>query len=233
MKKADKGVVEKAVEVVGEGFSVERFVESFDVLAEASGGTVARPCPRLDSVGLTTIAIADVSYFVREGSALDEAALARGEFLVYTAGDDISMPHQAQVSVDALLADGKGRMALHATVNNVDAEGNFLYARRNPYRDIVDSPEAVLENDVYLTGSVLTVRRALYVDFPPMRTDVLRRSRCQALGKATTVADSTDSFSKSTGAVLMGQYRIRGSKNTYDRSTSRFTTEHFTSWLML
>lgn len=39
MKKADKGVVEKVAEVVGEGFSVERFVESFDVLADAAGGT--------------------------------------------------------------------------------------------------------------------------------------------------------------------------------------------------
>lgn len=38
MKKADKGVVDKVAEVVGEGFSVERFVESFDVLAEAAGG---------------------------------------------------------------------------------------------------------------------------------------------------------------------------------------------------
>jgi type I restriction enzyme S subunit len=38
MKKADKGVVEKVAAVVGEGFSVERFVESFDVLAEALGG---------------------------------------------------------------------------------------------------------------------------------------------------------------------------------------------------
>ena len=41
MKKADKGVVEKLAEVVGEGFSVERFVESFDVLAEAAGGIQA------------------------------------------------------------------------------------------------------------------------------------------------------------------------------------------------
>lgn len=141
-------------------------------------------------------------------------AMSRGEFLVYTAGDDISMPHQAQVSVDALLADGKGRMALHATVNNVDAEGNFLYARRNPYRDIVDSPEAVLENDVYLTGSVLTVRRALYVDFPPMRTDVVNEDkviafRCAFFGGAIYVEEPLLTYRAGVGnSTLQGDIML-------------------------
>ena len=103
--------------------------------------------------------------------------MSRGEFLVYVAADDISLPQQTQVSVDALLADDRKRMALHATVTNVDAAGNFLYERWNPHRDIVDSPEAVLDNDVYLTGSVLTVRRGLYADFPKLRTDVVNEDK--------------------------------------------------------
>jgi glycosyltransferase involved in cell wall biosynthesis len=137
-------------------------------------------------------------------------AMSRGEFLVYTAGDDISMPHQAKVSVEALLADAKGRMALHATVNNIDAEGRFLYARWNPYRDISDSPEAVLTNDVYLTGSVLTVRRALYADFPPMRDDVVNEDkviafRCAFFGGAIYIEEPLLTYRAGVGnSTLQG-----------------------------
>ena len=120
--------------------------------------------------------------------------MSRGEFLVYVAGDDASLPHQTQVSVDALLEDGRKRMALHATVTNVDASGNFLYERWNPHRDLVDSPEAVLDNDVYLTGSVLTVRRWLYADFPKLRGDVVNEDkviafRCAFFGGAIYIEE--------------------------------------------
>ena len=120
--------------------------------------------------------------------------MSRGEFLVYVAGDDMSLPQQTQVSVDALLADEHKRMALHATVTNVDASGKFLYERWNPHRDLVDSPEAVLDNDVYLTGSVLTVRRSLYADFPKLRPDVVNEDkviafRCAFFGGAIYVEE--------------------------------------------
>ncbi len=120
--------------------------------------------------------------------------MSRGEFLVYVAGDDISLPQQTQVSVDALCSDERKRMALHATVTNVDASGKFLYERWNPHRNLVDSPVAVLENDVYLTGSVLTVRRSLYADFPKIRADVVNEDkviafRCAFFGGAIYVEE--------------------------------------------
>ena len=106
--------------------------------------------------------------------------LARGEVLVLAAGDDISLPHRTGVSVEAVLNDGLKRRALHATVINMDASGHVLYERRNPYRDVTDSPRAVLERDIYLTGSSVAVLRGMYTYFPALNVDVVNEDKVTA-----------------------------------------------------
>jgi hypothetical protein len=92
--------------------------------------------------------------------------MAKGKYVVMSAGDDVSLPERTGLSVDALINDPRGRMALHSAVTNVDAEGRVLFVRENPHRERLDSPEAVLAHDVYLTGSSVTVDRWLYAGFP-------------------------------------------------------------------
>ena len=141
--------------------------------------------------------------------------MSRGEILVLAAGDDISLPHRTQVSVDALLADSQNRLALHGTVTNVDAFGIKLHDRWNPHRAIVDCPEAVLENDAYLTGSSVAVRRSMYTDFPKLNADVVNEDkvtafRCALFGGAIYLNQPVTMYRAGVGvSTLQGQV-LRG-----------------------
>ncbi len=106
--------------------------------------------------------------------------LARGEFVVLSAADDISLPHRTGMSVRALRDDPQGRRVLHATVLNVAADGTPLHLRRNPHREIFGSPAQVVARDAYLTGSSVVLRRGMYADFPPLNADVVNEDKVTA-----------------------------------------------------
>lgn len=106
--------------------------------------------------------------------------MAAGEYLVLASGDDISLPQRASVSVGTLLDDHQGRLVLHSAVNNMDDAGNMVWLRQNPHRNNFASPQAVIDNDVYLTGSSVTVHRSMYVDFPPLHQGVVNEDKVTA-----------------------------------------------------
>lgn len=141
--------------------------------------------------------------------------MSGGEILVLAAGDDMSLPHRTQVSVDALLADDRQRQALHGTVTNVDASGKTLHDRWNPHRAIVDSPEAVLANDAYLTGSSVAVRRSMYVDFPKLNPDVVNEDkvtafRCAFFGGAIYIDQPVTKYRAGVGVSTLRGEILRG-----------------------
>ena len=106
--------------------------------------------------------------------------MAAGKYVVLSAADDVSLPERTGLSVEALVNDEGGRMALHSAVINVDATGRVLYVRENPHRHRLDSPEAVLAHDVYLTGSSVTVDKWLYAGFPALLPDVVNEDKVTA-----------------------------------------------------
>jgi hypothetical protein len=106
--------------------------------------------------------------------------MAEGKYVVLSAADDVSLPERTGVSVEALVNDEEGRMALHSAVINVDATGRVLYVRENPHRHRLDSPEAVLAHDVYLTGSSVTVDKWMYTGFPALLPDVVNEDKVTA-----------------------------------------------------
>jgi hypothetical protein len=79
-----------------------------------------------------------------------------------------------------LAGDPRRRLALHSAVVNIDAEGHKLYVRQNPYRDLTDEPAVVLERDVYLTGSSVTVDRSIYAGFPQLVEGVVNEDKVTA-----------------------------------------------------
>ncbi|MEO7916820.1 MAG: glycosyltransferase [Dokdonella sp.] len=110
--------------------------------------------------------------------------MAAGDYLVLASGDDVSLPQRASASVHALINDLQGRMALHSAVINMDHEGNTVRLRQNPHRNNMVSPETIIDKDVYLTGSSVTVNKSLYADFPPLHRDVVNEDKVTAFRSA-------------------------------------------------
>ena len=141
--------------------------------------------------------------------------MAEGKYVVLSAADDVSLPERTSLSVDALVNDEQGRMALHSAVVNVDAKGRILYVRENPHRHRLDSPEAVLEHDVYLTGSSVTVDRRLYADFPALLPDVVNEDkvtafRCAFLGGAVYIKQPLVNYRAGVGVSTLNGALLHG-----------------------
>lgn len=135
--------------------------------------------------------------------------LCKGEFIVLSAGDDISLPQRTQVSVEAIATDPYGRHVLHSTVSNMDADGNFIRIRENPHRHATDNPHDVLVRDVYLTGSSVTLRKKMYADFPGLQDDVVNEDkvtafRCAFFGGAIYLDEPLVRYREGVGAATMG-----------------------------
>jgi len=62
----------------------------------------------------------------------------------------------------------------------MSATGQFMRVRGNPHLRHLESPMAVLENDVYPTGSSVTVDRRLYAAFPPLHQNVVNEDKVSA-----------------------------------------------------
>lgn len=142
-------------------------------------------------------------------------SLARGEFVVLAAGDDVSLPQRTRVSVQALQRDPQARRALHSAVANMDADGNFIRIRANPHRDHTQSPLEILRRDVYLTGASVTVRKQLYSDFPPLSDDVVNEDkvtafRCAFSGGAIYLEEPLVRYREGLGAATMGGAILTG-----------------------
>lgn len=144
---------------------------TFELMAEAS-----RACPA-DVQLILNRAAENLGIAEHMNQVL---ALAEGEYIVLAAGDDVSLPERTRRSVEALLSDERGRMALHSSVINIDAKGREIRIRENPHRHLTDSPHEVLSKDVYLTGSSVTVHRSIYSDFPPLLPDVVCEDKVTA-----------------------------------------------------
>lgn len=141
--------------------------------------------------------------------------MADGQYLVLSAADDVSLPERTGRSVDALLDDEHGRMALHSAVINVDAQGQVLYVRENPHRDRLGSPDSVLAHDVYLTGSSVTVDRRLYADFPALLPEVVNEDkvtafRCAFLGGAVYVEQPLVRYRAGVGVSTLNGALLHG-----------------------
>lgn len=141
--------------------------------------------------------------------------LAEGKYIVLSAADDVSLPERTAVSVDALANDAQGRLALHSAVTNVDATGQFLYVRQNPHRHRLGSPEAVLQHEVYLTGSSVTVDRWLYAGFPALLPDVVNEDkvtafRCAFRGGAVYLDKPLVNYRAGTGVSTLNGALLHG-----------------------
>lgn len=141
--------------------------------------------------------------------------MAEGKYLVLSSGDDVSLPERTSLSVDALVNDNQGRMALHSAVINVDANGRILYVRENPHRHRLDSPEEVLAHDVYLTGSSVTVDRWLYAGFPALLPGVVNEDkvtafRCAFLGGAVYLEQPLVRYRAGVGVSTLNGAILKG-----------------------
>ena len=141
--------------------------------------------------------------------------MSGGEFLVLAAGDDVSLPHRTQISVEAFLADDCKRPALHGTVTHVDAAGRVLLDRWNSFRSYIDAPESVLANDACLTGCSVVVRRLLYTDFPELGADVVNEDkitafRCSFFGGAIYVDEPLVRYREGVGVATLQGELLRG-----------------------
>lgn len=142
-------------------------------------------------------------------------SLARGEYVVLSAGDDVSLPQRTRLSVDAIRNDPHGRQALHSAVENMDPDGNFIRIRANPHRDHTQVPLEILRRDVYLTGASVTVRKSLYSDFPPLADEVINEDkvtafRCSFFGGAIYLDEPLVRYREGLGAATMGGAILSG-----------------------
>jgi hypothetical protein len=150
--------------------------------------------------------------------------MAAGEYLVLASGDDVSLPHRASVSVAALLGDDQGRLALHSAVMNMDHEGNMVWLRQNPHRNNLTSAETVIDKDVYLTGSSVTVHKSLYSGFPPLHQAVVNEDkvtafRCAFKGGAIYIEQPLVHYREGVGVSTLNGALLAGREDPVREAT--------------
>ncbi len=141
--------------------------------------------------------------------------MAAGEYLVLASGDDVSLPQRTSVSVAALLDDSQGRMALHSAVMNMDHEGHLLWLRQNPHRNNLASPQTVIDQDVYLTGSSVTIHKSMYSSFPPLHKAVVNEDkvtafRCAFRGGAIYIEQPLVHYREGVGVSTLNGAMLSG-----------------------
>jgi len=141
--------------------------------------------------------------------------LSDGKYVVLSAGDDVSLPQRTARSVDALMHDPEERKLVFSAVNNMSATGQFMRVRGNPHLRHMESPMAVLENDVYHTGSSVTVDRWLYAGFPPFHPNVVNEDKVSAFrasffGGAIYIDEPLVNYREGVGVASMNGATLAG-----------------------
>lgn len=95
-------------------------------------------------------------------------ALATGDFIVESAGDDISLPHRTETLAAAWLASGRRTMYVHSEKQDVDAEGRLLplVPRSDLLADV--TPRQIATHKYGLIGATAGWDRRLVDDFAPI-----------------------------------------------------------------
>ena len=163
--------------------------------------------------------------------------LSDGKYVVLSAGDDVSLPQRTARSVDAILHDPKGRKLAFSAVNNMSASGQFMRVRGNPHLRHMESPMAVLENDVYHTGSSVAVDRCLYADFPPLHPNVVNEDKVSAFrasffGGAIYIDEPLVNYREGVGVASMHGATLSGRDDPAREATYMQTMMRRRLWLL-
>lgn len=163
--------------------------------------------------------------------------LSDGKYVVLSAGDDVSLPQRTARSVDALLHDPAGRKLVFSAVNNMSASGQFVRVRGNPHLRYMESPMAVLENDVYHTGSSVTVERWLYAGFPPFHPKVVNEDKVSAFrasffGGAIYIDEPLVNYREGVGVASMYGATLSGRDDPAREATYVLTMMRRRLWLL-
>lgn len=112
-------------------------------------------------------------------------ALARGDFVVQAAGDDVSLPQRTAALVAAWQADG-AVTAVHSGMDRIDADGRVApYPPRLPVcADL--TPAAIVEDGFHLIGASMGWARAIFTTFGPLPAAALVEDRPIAFRAALT-----------------------------------------------
>ena len=95
--------------------------------------------------------------------------LSRGELVLKSDGDDVSLPHRAERLVEAWLASDRRIKSLHSDVMRMDMDGRDIGRLGTPRIMRTDrAPLTILRNNLYVLGAASAWTRDLFDRFGPI-----------------------------------------------------------------
>jgi len=110
-------------------------------------------------------------------------AIARGEIICWSGGDDVSLPDKIQSLVMPLIAE-KSLSATHSYVNEIDEESKFIRLRKPVVPSLISSPEQVIENALEIISQSHAFRRSAFSCFGPIDKSVTNEGAIMAFREA-------------------------------------------------
>lgn len=148
--------------------------------------------------------------------------LARGDFVVVNAGDDVSLPGRTARLVAAWLGSGRQAKLIHSAARRVDADGRPLDIRRPPeWMRASPTPAEIIARQGYVIGATAAWDRDLYARFGPLgpgvsTEDVLLPFRAALDGHVAYLDEALVDWRD--GGVSTGVDRMTGWQYLYGRA---------------
>ena len=162
------------------------------------------------------------------GHLNDLAQIARGDVLVFLAGDDVAYPHR----VERLLAEMTSypdAMVVGSSVDDIDPTGKVIATRARGLPALLDQRWFLRRGKLLcVLGASMAVRRSLIAELPPLQgmvEDTMLTLRATLLGECRCVADPLLGYRRHENN-LNDFMNDRSEKNfaTYERRTRRLVT---------
>jgi len=94
--------------------------------------------------------------------------LATGELILVAAGDDVSLPERARLTVEAYRAGGGRVVAVHSAVEDMDPSGRPLGVRRPRFREARPDPDRLCTRHALVIGATHAWSARLFREFGPI-----------------------------------------------------------------
>jgi glycosyltransferase involved in cell wall biosynthesis len=103
------------------------------------------------------------------GSVSKVMEMAKGDLVILAAGDDIALPHRAEVLVDAWEKSGRQKTCLYSRVNAIDDSGDDLGYMCGSYdHNVLSNPANFLLKGGCMLGSAVACPKSLFEYFGPL-----------------------------------------------------------------
>lgn len=108
---------------------------------------------------------------------------ARGDYVCWAAGDDVSSHDKVSMLVAPMLAC-RDVVGVHSFVNEIDPDGRFISIRKPDIPELIDSPKQVVDEELQIISQSHMFRRSVWEKFGPVDESVTNEGAVMAFREA-------------------------------------------------